>query len=78
MASSKSVFRGERLGSRGTNYEIRRGCVFSKYIKYSSYKNITVSWAHISGRQTPGLNPVFPPPFYITNAGGELRVKPGV
>jgi hypothetical protein len=32
---------------------------------------------HISGRQTPGSTRGSPP-FYITNVGGELRVKTGV
>jgi hypothetical protein len=37
------------------------------------------SWAHISGRQSPCLTRGSPPPpIYMTNAGGELRVKPGV
>jgi hypothetical protein len=34
-------------------------------------------WAHVSGRQTPGLTRGSAT-FYLTNVGGEPRVNPGV
>jgi hypothetical protein len=37
-----------------------------------------VFWAHISGTQPRVQLGVHPPPFYITNMGGEPRVKHGV
>jgi hypothetical protein len=56
---------------------IRMMTSFDLQIKYIDEKILSDIRAHISGRQTPCLTRGSPP-LYITNAGGKLRVKPGV
>jgi hypothetical protein len=57
-------------------------CIFlfqSKFWGTPCSNRRSSSRAHISGCQTPSSTRGSPPPpFYITNLGGELRVKPGV